>query len=233
MYESELIRPVLVNHKIDAPKNWLKDNEGENISEKNPHYCELTAMYWAWKNLPAEHTHVGLFHYRRMLAPKKQGLFRKSKYKISSAELNKYYSDEALLKALANHALLLPLPERQDMSIEKHYRCRHIPEDWNILMEVLEEMEGDRFSAIQNYFKTTKRQYWANMFVMERALFDAYAAWLFSILFKVEKRLPISAHPYQARVFGFMAERLQNLYFNVINPVQSVQNLPCIMPKEA
>ena len=30
------------------------DNEGDNISEKNPDYCELTAQYWAWKHLDCD-----------------------------------------------------------------------------------------------------------------------------------------------------------------------------------
>ena len=43
----------------------LMDNTGENISEKNSMYCELTAQYWAWKNLNADY--YGFFHYRRYL----------------------------------------------------------------------------------------------------------------------------------------------------------------------
>ena len=42
---------------------FTPDNTGENISEKNTHYCELTALYWGWKNLDA--ACIGLVHYRR------------------------------------------------------------------------------------------------------------------------------------------------------------------------
>ena len=42
------------------------DDEGDNISQKNKTYCELTAQYWAWKNEDADY--YGFFHYRRYLA---------------------------------------------------------------------------------------------------------------------------------------------------------------------
>ena len=38
-----------------------RDNEGDNISGKNPDYCELTAQYWAWKNIDCDY--YGFFHY--------------------------------------------------------------------------------------------------------------------------------------------------------------------------
>ena len=52
-----------------------------------------------------------------------------------------------------------------------------------------------------------------NMFIMKRDKFDAYCAWLFDILFELEKRLDISQYSvYDARVFGFVAERLLDVW---------------------
>lgn len=65
--ESEIFRPISVNRSVDNP-SWLRDDQGENISQLNSFFCELTAVYWAWKNLNKSYTHVGIMHYRRGLA---------------------------------------------------------------------------------------------------------------------------------------------------------------------
>ena len=52
-----------------------------------------------------------------------------------------------------------------------------------------------------------------NMMVMRWADFDAYCKWLFGLLFEVEQKVDISHYStYQQRIFGFMAERLLNVW---------------------
>ena len=70
MPKDEMYLPLHVGAagKVDACGNPLdlgyqKDNTGDNISGKNASFCELTGLYWAWKNLDADY--IGLAHYRR------------------------------------------------------------------------------------------------------------------------------------------------------------------------
>ena len=54
--------------KSNFSNAWIKDNSGENISEKNKYYGEYTFHYWLWKNyldkIP-ENTWIGFCAYRR------------------------------------------------------------------------------------------------------------------------------------------------------------------------
>ena len=56
-----IYKPIQVGKKESFTE--IRDNTGDNISEKNPNYCELTAAYWIWKNDKSDIT--GLTHYRR------------------------------------------------------------------------------------------------------------------------------------------------------------------------
>ena len=51
------------------------------------------------------------------------------------------------------------------------------------------------------------------MFIAHKSFINAYCTWLFDILFELRKHLNISSYDhYQQRIFGFMAERLLNVY---------------------
>ena len=63
MPEDPVYLPVQVGAAGRESLGFQRDDEGENISAKNPNYCELTGLYWAWKNLDADY--IGLVHYRR------------------------------------------------------------------------------------------------------------------------------------------------------------------------
>ena len=61
-----LYLPLQVGASLHQPLPYPGDNTGESISGKNATFCELTGLYWAWKNLNADA--VGLCHYRRYFA---------------------------------------------------------------------------------------------------------------------------------------------------------------------
>lgn len=69
---NEIFCPIQVgaaNSKIDL--GIVKDSENDNISYLNPYYCELTALYYLWKNYP-NFEYYGLCHYRRFPTFKRQ-----------------------------------------------------------------------------------------------------------------------------------------------------------------
>ena len=64
--DNKYLNPIQVGTTEDKCfDNILHDNEGDNIADKNSSYCELTAQYYAYKNIDADY--YGFFHYRRYL----------------------------------------------------------------------------------------------------------------------------------------------------------------------
>ena len=176
------------------------DDTGDNISSRNPHYCELTALYWAWKNLDADF--LGLVHYRRHFAGKRFGDPRR-----------RIAAGADLAGKLSRAPLLLPTPRRYFIETNRsHYIHAHHAEDLDTVRAVIAEIFPDFLADFDRVMRRTGGHRF-NMFVMRRDLLDAYCSWLFTILFAVEKRLDISHYdPYSARVFGFLGERLLDVW---------------------
>lgn len=198
MPQDAVYLPVFVGAALSGdaavPLGFARDDGGENISAKNRSWCELTALYWAWKNTNADA--VGLVHYRRH--------FRGRGGIASGAEIC-----DALSRADA------VLPKRRNYFIESTYSQyihAHHAEDLDGTRRILEERHPDFLPAFDSVMNST-RGHRFNMMVMKRPIFDDYCAWLFDILSELERFLDISSYSdYDRRVFGFVAERLLDVY---------------------
>ena len=66
------------------------------------------------------------------------------------------------------------------------------------------------------------------MFITHWKHFDAYSEWLFDILFEVERRVPPIDDPIQSRIYGYMSERLINVFCEHYH--LHIKHIPLIMP---
>lgn len=189
------------NHKLDLA--ILRDSLGENISEKNPNFCELTALYWAWKNgIFEQNDYVGLVHYRRYFSG--NGLQLKGKRILSEQEIkNNLANADCIVGKKRNYCI---------ESVYSHYKNAHHIEDLDKAIQLVLAKNSDYSTACEQVLNG-KTLHLFNMFVMKSDLSQAYCEWLFPILFELEKQIDISNYsPYQKRVFGFIAERLFNIW---------------------
>ncbi|MDX2190400.1 MAG: DUF4422 domain-containing protein [Bacteroidota bacterium] len=211
----EFIIPIQVgkkNNPIDLKISG--DDTGDNISVRNPNFCELTALYWIWKN-DNEYDIVGLNHYRRFLKLGRQNIFSSSKYNISSNEINTVSNNiEKSINLLEKYEWILPYPSHLHNSLKTQYCNKHIPEEWEILIQVISEKYPQYMPFVEKTFNKSNVLQPYNMFITDRKNFEKYADWVFSILFEVDRRISTSNYPFQARAIGYMAERLFTLYMS-------------------
>lgn len=204
--------PVQVGRALHDDLGYQGDHTGDSISDKNPKYCELTAMYWAWKN--GEYDVLGLCHYRRFFdIENKTDRINDIRF-ISKNDFAKHrFPKEKISAYLKKHDVILPKPKVSEYSIEKNYGSAHLEEDYRILTGVLEELYPEYKQSWHKVSHFTNKLIHYNMFIAPKHIVNDYCEWLFSILFEVEKRIKLSPYVYQQRVIGFMAERLMTLYF--------------------
>lgn len=185
------------------------DDTGENISRKNSNYCELTALFWAWKNLEKK-DYIGLCHYRRYFdfTPWR---FRE-KYVMRAEQLGKGQQLPDLKKMFKKYDIILPVPMVFRKNLREHYELCHIGKDMEELRKVIGELTPDYLNAFDAVMDKNNKLSGYNMFLTGWKNFDSYCEWLFPVLFELEKRIDIPNDPYQARIFGFLGERLLNVY---------------------
>lgn len=213
----------------DAIKGYQPDNEGDNISSKNPHFCELTCHYWAWKNLKNVDI-IGLNHYRRYFDfTRKWPQFSTDKHFIHTDDfLNQEYHFPYLEEILSKYDIILPIARHWRVSNTQQYGEYHIAKDWEMLRQIIKERHPEYMQAFEKTMDHSNISVGYNMFITHWKHFDAYSEWLFDILFEVERRVPPIDDPIQSRIYGYMSERLINVFCE--HHHLKIKSIPLIMP---
>lgn len=206
---------------------FVYDDEGENISCKNRSYCELTAQYWAWKNVVADY--YGFFHYRRFLYPDP---LAKYPYRIMKSEpvkaLEKLGYSTEFAQLIQRYDWIMPKGENMYVSVQKHYAeaMYHHERDLELAKRVLLKRCPQMESAVESYLSGTTN-YFGNIYIMRRKIFFQYCTWLFPLLEEIDRKLDISQYSQpELRVDGYLAERLLGVYYTYYRNTLKTLELP-------
>lgn len=186
----DLYRTLHVGRALSQDLGYTGDDTGDNISLKNRNYCELTGLYWLWKNNQCDI--IGVCHYRRFFLEKGRMLTK-----------------EYIEKTLNDYDIIVPTCGMvKEENVRKQYAANHYEEDFDICRDVISEKYPEYVEAF-DIMAESKLLNFCNMIITRKNIFDDYCKWLFDVLFEVEKRVDISDRDdYQKRIFGFLSERL-------------------------
>ena len=224
--DSKIMLPIEVGADLRKKhiEGILQDNQGENISSKNKMYCELTAQYWAWKNLDADY--YGFFHYRRYLsfADKKHPVDQWQNVIEESPDSNclKKYNleDDYIQKLVMEYDLVLSeeknvakMPDKNPSVYEQYKNGRSLNiKDIDLVHDIIKKKYPNYLDTFEKVMKGEKTCL-CNMYIMKKELFHEYMAWLFDILFEFEKRSDMSEYTVEGyRTPGHLAERLLTVF---------------------
>lgn len=193
------IEPIQVGAALAERKMVIiQDNIGDNISERNGNYCELTGLYWVWKNIlkqtvkeSEESQYYGLAQYRRFLA-------------LSDDDISRLGDNDV--------DVVLPYPMPYEPDISAHHN-RYLKEaDWKALEQAVAECQPEYIEALrqamgQQYF------YNYNVIIAKKNVLCDYCAWLFSILSRTEELSNPKGSERSDRYLGYIGENLETVYF--------------------
>lgn len=197
--ENPMYIPLHVGHKSAKEDfGYTGDDTGDNISDLNCYYAELSGVYWVWKNVHNADC-VGICHYRRFLVSEEDYVFSEAEY------------EEILARYDIVTTKQLELPGTYRDGFCAHHDAKVFDETGRVIKELCPEYY-DTFVSLSGKNKT----YFGNIMVAKKELYDAYCEWLFAILFALQARIDLNfADDYHRRVFGFISEFLLYVWVTV------------------
>jgi len=183
--------PLHVGKHGKPDLGYLGDDTGENISDLNFLYGELTGLFWIWQNVH-DVDYVGLCHYRR--------------YFINSGK--QAMSKQEYLELLEQYDAIVPKHAECDGSYYKHFSMSHNSRDLDAVGRALKRIYPSYGDAYDLAMGGTV-YYWGNLVVTSLPILKAYAEWLFGIFAEASEEIDVSGYDdYHKRVYGFLSEQM-------------------------
>lgn len=194
--------PVHVgSHGKDTVPGAVRDDSGDNISALNYTYCELSGLYWLWRNGDAAEIY-GLAHYRRFFAgttPHPSG-----HQILGPADVSAAMGSASVMVARRRFYGI--------ESVRSHYRHAHHEKDLDLTRSAIESLHPEYLAAFDRVMARRSLSLY-NMFLMRAPAFDNYCTWLFGVLERVYRDLDMTGYSQQdQRVIGYIGERLLNVW---------------------
>ncbi|MBM6676697.1 DUF4422 domain-containing protein [Olsenella uli] len=235
--KSELFLPVHVGAEGKAPLEGMQpDNEGENISDRNFTYSELTAQYWAWKSLDADY--VGLCHYRRYFCFDGKRHHANDHAQIEDpclcpSAVERYHIDDAraIRAALESHDVIcapewsvlgVPTPEGVKRTVRSHMVGYDLMTDTDLdeLVRICWELKPDYVDELVRYLSGS-RYLGYNCFVMRRELFERLCEFEFPILEEFDRNFSYEGLTgNRRRICGYLGEILFSTFIGHLEHVE-------------
>lgn len=194
--------PIFVGNG-DNCDNYISDATGDNISNRNKNYCELTALYWIWKN-DKHSKFVSIEHYRRFFMKK-------------SSILPVICRDAEISKLLGENDIITSRFYDYGPTIREYYRGWHYEEDLNAVENVIKQLYPEYAKTFTEVMDSNRIPMF-NMMATSKELFDGYCEWLFSILFMASKEIDLAGRTdFQQRAYGFLSERMMEVWIRYNN----------------
>jgi len=188
--KDDIYLPIQVGRALSNEKlDMIGDDTGDNISEKNRSYCELTGLYWAWKNLNKV-DYIGLCHYRRH-------------FDIANISLE---------KTLKKYDIILVKPVVLTFNNLDNIIMATTQEDTYILINIIYTHFPKYKKAALDYLYNSNQWVPYNMFITSYSYFEDYSKWLFDVLSIFETQIKLSEYTRLQRIFGYMGEILLPIY---------------------
>lgn len=193
----------ILSDKLAVEKGYVTDETGDNISEQNPFYCELTAYYWIWKNINDVDI-TGVVHYRRYFFN-----YKKESHNL----LDDILTETEINDIMKHHKAIMSFKSIKYRGINYYKNKNLIADDWKIIEEVL---RSDYPEMMPTFYKclTTRETVYGNLFIAYKEDFDKYCNWLFDVLNKYDKYYSDKGIERRPRVDGYISENLLWIWSN-------------------